>query len=102
MNDYASWCTSLEQTLGVCNQGEPLDLEAVKRLGQQARSLGPSLTPEQREHVKHCVATLSGMIREGMRRMDEELSGIGERRAGVRGYGQLRATHTGQRLRRRV
>jgi hypothetical protein len=102
MSAYQRWCASLEQTLEACRDGQALDLEAVKRLGLEARAIAPELDNEQRQQLEGRISMLSEMMREGMRRLDEEMAEMSGRRAGVRGYGQLRTKHTGQRLRRRA
>ena len=102
MSDFASWSRDLEALVEAGAAGEPLNLEAVTKLAKQARAMGPQLDPEQRAQVGRCITKLSELIRDGMEHIEGELSTIGERRAGVRVYGQLRSNHTGQRLRRRV
>jgi hypothetical protein len=102
MSAYASWCDLLESTLSACKDGTPLRLEAVRQLGADARSMGSELDEDQRRHVKSCIEELSKLIRAGMRQLDEELAACSNRKQGVRGYGQLRASTTGQRLRRRA
>ncbi len=102
MTGFDDWCASLESIIDTGRQGEPLQLDAVTRLAESARELGPELSDPQRRHIKKCIAKLSDIVREGMVQLDRDLAGLSERRVGIRGYGQLRSNHVGQRLRRRA
>jgi hypothetical protein len=102
MSGYDDFCTSLQQLLDAGQKGEPLDLEAVQSIAKHARTIGSELEPEQRRHVAECVGKLGDIVRTGMQQVERDLAGLGERRVGIRGYGQLKSTHTGQRLRRRA
>ncbi len=102
MSGFQDWCGELEALIQAGAEGEPLNLEAVTALAEQARVLGPELDPAQREHVGKCIAKLADIVREGMAQLDAEIDKLSDRRAGIRGYGQLRSSHVGQRLRRRV
>jgi len=102
MTSFEDWCTSLEVLIDAGRRGDPLELNAVTRLAEDARTLGPELNDPQRQHIKKCIAKLSDIVREGMVQLDREIAGISERRVGIRGYGQLRSNHLGQRLRRSV
>ena len=102
MNGFDTWCAALKLLLEAGEQGEALDLAAVTGLAEQARKIGPELDKAQREHVMLCIAKLRGIVRDGMRQMEREFVKVGERRVGIRGYGQLRTSHTAQRLRRRA
>jgi len=102
MTGFDDWCTSLEALIDAGRQGAPLELDAVTRLAESARALGPDLSDPQLQHIKQCIAKLSDIVREGMVQLDHEITSFTERRVGIRGYGQLRSNHLGQRLRRRV
>lgn len=102
MSGYDDFCASLQRLLDAGQKGDPLDLDAVQRIAKHARSIGTELDQEQRRHVAECVGKLGDIVRTGLQQVEHELAGLGERRVGIRGYGQLRSTHTGQRLRRRA
>lgn len=102
MTGFTTWCAELEALVEAGNQGEPLRLDAVAKLAEHARALGPQLDPDQRKHVTTCIAKISDIIRDGMDHLEHQMAELSERRVGIRGYGQLRSSHIGQRLRRRI
>jgi hypothetical protein len=102
MSGYEDFRASLAHLLEAGQRGEPLDLDAVSRIAGLARTIGPGLDDAERREVTSCIGRLGDIVREGMAQVEAELSSLGDRRVGIRGYGQLRSTHTGQRLRRRA
>ena len=101
MTTLPSWIAKVDDLLS-SPELDPGAADTAHTAATQARAIWPDLTDDQKAAVLDRLRRLGGRVGEEMDRIDAELATAAHRRAGVRGYGQIRSSHRGQRLRRRA
>ena len=102
MNQVERWRAQLRETVERVEGGEALELEQMTRFFERARQLAAHAGADEISAVRADLDHLKRVMLQHQQALDGELNELGRRRQGIRGYGQLRSAHKGQRLRRRA
>jgi hypothetical protein len=77
-----------------------LDPDAMAALDQALRATAPSLEPDDLRVLRGAMGELHIAMRDHQDRLRAGLGGVGDARRATKGYGYLRSSHTGQKIRR--
>ncbi len=102
MIEYDEWLERAERIKPGHGKEHEMDLEELGRLAHAARELGTRLEPERLRQMHDRLLALLGSLEQGREHVANEIGSIGRRKAGVRGFSQLRTKHLSQRLHRRA